>query len=138
MSELKARLELVQAWLEKAETDYRAAETLNRDQSSFSHLVLFLCQQSAEKNLKAYLQWSDIRPPKTHDLVFLLNSCLELNPSFAELEEACMGLTGLAVDPRYPLEDTEQVLLSPDAALEYAAHIHDCVIQLLPEEATLF
>lgn len=136
MSELQARRELVQAWLGKADQDYRAAERLSEDQASFAEVILFPCQQSAEKNLKAYLQWSNVRFPKTHDLTLLLNLCIDLQPAFEELAEACQELRSLAVDPRYPLEDPKNVSLSPDLAVEHAAHVHDCVVWHLPGEVT--
>ncbi|MBN2050303.1 MAG: HEPN domain-containing protein [Spirochaetales bacterium] len=31
-------------------------------------IICFHCQQAAEKALKAYLAYNEIRPPKTHDL----------------------------------------------------------------------
>ena len=136
MGELEARRELAQAWLDKADQNYRAAEVLNQDQASFAEVILLHCQQAAEKNLKAYLQWSDVRPPKTHDLTLLLELCVELTPAFEELAEACKALRSLAVDPRCPLEDPADILLSPDLPLEHAAHVHDCVLWLLPPEAT--
>jgi HEPN domain-containing protein len=136
MSELQARRELVQAWLDSADRDYRAAEKLSLDQAFFAQVILFHCQQCAEKSLKGYLQWSDIRFPKTHDLTLLLSLCLELATEFGELEQACQDLRSLAVDSRYPMENPETELLEADAAMEHAAHVHDFVMLQLPSAAT--
>ena len=136
MSELEARRELVQAWLAKASQDLQAAELLNQDQASFAEVILSHCQQSAEKALKAFLQWSNVRFPKTHDLTLLLDLCVELQADFGELAEPCRELRSLAVDSRYPLEDPEGELLSPNAAMEHAHHVLDCVLWQLPSGAT--
>jgi len=135
MSELEARRELVQAWLGKATQDLSAAEVLNRDQDAFSEVILFHCQQAAEKALKSFLQWSDKRPPRTHDLILLLGLCVDLNPQFEELAESCQALQALAVDPRYPVEASDPDFLPPDEAIQYAHHVLDCVISVLPGEA---
>jgi HEPN domain-containing protein len=132
MSELEARRELVQAWLDRADQDLHAAELLNQAPASFKEVILFHCQQTAEKALKAYLQWSDVRFPKTHDLTLLLGLCAELAPTFEELAEACQDLRSSAVDPRYPLEDPQEILLDPDVAIEHAHLVRDLVGSSLP------
>lgn len=135
MSELEARRELVQAWLDRADQGLRAAELLNQDPASFKEVILFHCQQTAEKALKAYLQWTDVRFPKTHDLTLLLGLCTELEPAFDTLAAACQDLRSSAVDPRYPLEDSQEVLLDPDVAIEHAHQVRDFVGSALPPAA---
>lgn len=136
MSELEARRELAQAWLGKAKQDLGAAIVLNSDPASFTDLVLFHCQQAAEKALKGHLQWSDLRPPKTHDLILLLGLCIDLLPAFEELAEPCKALTAFGVDPRYPLEGPDGASLSPDEAIRHARHVLDRVVGTLPPETS--
>jgi HEPN domain-containing protein len=65
-------------------------------------VVVYHCQQSAEKALKAYLTYQDVVFQKTHDLDVLLNLCLPFNSRFGELREMARTLTPYAVEFRYP------------------------------------
>lgn len=62
------RDELVNEWLDLAANDLRSAYHLTTLHPVPLEVVCFHCQQAAEKSLKAYLVYSGIRPPKTHDL----------------------------------------------------------------------
>lgn len=55
-----------------------------------------------EKILKAFLISRGAAAPRTHNLVALLDTVVELEPSTADLKEACSLLTPYAVDLRYP------------------------------------
>lgn len=136
MSELEQRRQLVRAWLGRANQDIQAAEVLNQYQTSFPDVILFHCQQAADKALKGYLQWSDLRPPKTHDLILLLGLCIDVLPIFEELAEPCKALTAFGVDPRYPLEGPDGASLSPDEAIRHASHVLDRVVGTLPPEVS--
>ena len=59
-------------------------------------------QQAVEKILKAFLISRGAAAPRTHNLVALLDAAVELEPSTADLKEACSLLTPYAVDLRYP------------------------------------
>lgn len=59
-------------WVRKAEVDHLAAARLAGDAGPFHDVVSFLCQQSAEKYLKALLVEHGLAVPKTHDLERLL------------------------------------------------------------------
>ena len=59
-------------WLRKAENDCRLAATIKNVNEPFHDQVCFLCQQSAEKYLKALLEELGQHIPKTHDLEHLL------------------------------------------------------------------
>ena len=60
----------IQQWLLKSRRDLEAARVL------FEHglfdVVVYHCQQSAEKALKAYLVYQEVILQKTHNLVVLL------------------------------------------------------------------
>ncbi|MFH0701364.1 MAG: HEPN domain-containing protein [Candidatus Woesearchaeota archaeon] len=57
-------------WIEQAEEDYRSA-TLNFKSKTF-YVTAFLCQQAAEKALKAvYIYQNNKLAPKIHDLTEL-------------------------------------------------------------------
>jgi len=64
--------------------------------------VCFLCQQAAEKYLKALLQENGLVVPKTHELVNVLNLLLPGDASLLPLRRKSRSLTQYAVDYRYP------------------------------------
>jgi len=92
-------------WVTKAEDDYAAALHLSRKRkSSVPSIVCFHCQQCAEKYLKALLVETNIRFPKTHDLLALLKLLSSVAPSLTPFYEKLEPLNGYAVEFRYPSE----------------------------------
>lgn len=95
------RKQTVVGWLEKAESDLAYAKLgLDHGDYYFSGAV-YHCQQAAEKALKALCCFHGVKPPKTHDLVTLL----EKLKGFADLgtfTESAARLTPLATEFRYP------------------------------------
>src|SRR6266436_9699242 len=90
-------------WIKKAEADYQAALALARRRKiTFHDQTCFLCQQSAEKYLKARLEDANIRAPKTHDLDRLLTLVLPVEPLWAPLLPTLLRLNDYAVEFRYP------------------------------------
>jgi HEPN domain-containing protein len=65
-------------------------------------IVCFHCQQFSEKYFKALLQERGLPVPYTHDLEALLALVLPHQPAFKALRPGLKGLTGHAVDTRYP------------------------------------
>lgn len=68
-------------WVDKAEADLSTAKRESRVRMHPNYDgVCFHAQQCAEKYLKGRLQEAAIRFPKTHDLLELLNLCLQVEP----------------------------------------------------------
>ena len=66
------RKQIVVGWLEKAESDLAYAK-LGLDNGDYYFAgAVYHCQQAAEKALKALCCFHGVKPPKTHDLVTLL------------------------------------------------------------------
>jgi HEPN domain-containing protein len=89
-------------WVRKAEADYRAARKLFRGNDPLHDRSCFLCQQCAEKYLKALREEAGLAIAKTHILKDLLHS---LPPNYAAIRGLGRGLTFLtrfAVGTRYP------------------------------------
>ena len=105
LSFMVSKEEILQQWLDKGNEELKSAEYL----STMRHptpdeTICYLCQQSAEKYLKAYIFSNDIEPEKTHDLRELLKICEESTPSFSILLSKLQILNDYAVLPRYPNE----------------------------------
>ena len=88
--------------MEKAEGDWKVAQRELASGDPVWDVVCFLCQQCAEKYLKAYLEEQNIPFQKTHDLIVLLNSgsppLLELDAERPQLAQ--LSIFGIAA--RYP------------------------------------
>jgi len=62
--------ELVKSWFCKAEKDLESAKILA--ENNLFETAVYHCQQSAEKALKSFLIYHDIRFGKTHNILYLL------------------------------------------------------------------
>ncbi|MBC7783156.1 MAG: HEPN domain-containing protein [Burkholderiales bacterium] len=96
----------VDEWLSKAHRDLQSAEReLTSGDPNFD-LVCFLCQQTAEKIMKAVLISRQQLAPKTHDLVDLSRAINQV-VAFEYDEPTLKWLTAAAVDYRYPGESAD-------------------------------
>ncbi len=86
-------------WLAQAEDELRDARLL-AEQGRF-YLVLYLCQQSAENALKAYLYSRGVGPLLTHSVTSLLSAASELDHAFEKVGSA-KRLDDYYIPTRYP------------------------------------
>jgi HEPN domain-containing protein len=94
---------LTREWVRKAENDFKAAcQILRRRKDIVPDAGCFFCQQCIEKYFKARLTEAGISFPRTHDLLQLLNLCLQVEPSWSTFAKAVDAMTDYAVDFRYP------------------------------------
>lgn len=63
----EAKRSLVQAWLIKAQRDLASAQRLSVGDDPLLDTAAYHCQQAAEKAIKGFLVFSDVRVRKTHD-----------------------------------------------------------------------
>ena len=104
----EALRELVDGWLAKAETDWKAADRLepSDDEEGYDpvyyDVAAFHLQQAAEKTLKAFLAQHSIAFRKIHDLDKLLGLAATVDPEFDSLAHAAETLAPFAVETRYP------------------------------------
>ncbi|MBU7006198.1 HEPN domain-containing protein [Phosphitispora fastidiosa] len=121
-----------QEWRRLAEQDLNSAGYLLNMCPVPLEIVCYLCQQSAEKYLKAYLVLNGLNPPKIHDLNELCKLCSKLSDIFKYIADQCSDLTAYGVQPRYPME---LMLEEQDMrqALNSAKAIRDFVFVLAPE-----
>jgi len=95
--------EILQQWIDKSSEDLRSAEYLSTmHHPTPDETICFLCQQSSEKYLKAFLFLQNIEPPKTHKLLELMEMCEKIDSNFSVLFPQLNLLTDYAVMPRYP------------------------------------
>lgn len=95
--------DLVREWIALAEGDFRYALLgLKTKDALVYNGVCFHCQQCIEKYLKAMLVREHIYFEKRHDLIYLLDLLLPIDPTMEFYREELKVLTDYAVDIRYP------------------------------------
>ena len=121
---------MVNEWLKYARNDFEAANHLLTLHPLKLEIICYLCQQSAEKMLKAFWLYSEILPPKTHDLELLRSKCEEIDASFIDLSGECVRLNDYSSQPRYPfnLEITDEDM---EMALKDSKRISEHVTSLI-------
>jgi len=125
--------EILQQWLDKGKEELSSAEYLSTmHHPTPDETICYLCQQSAEKYLKAIIFSHDIEPEKTHDLGYLLEICQKYNAGFSTLLSKVLILNKYGVLPRYPneLDITNEDMKN---ALIYAKSIQEFVMNIFSE-----
>jgi len=119
-------------WLRQAENELEDAHRLAG--LGRYYLSLYLCQQSAEKALKAFIYLVEEEPLFTHSVAALLKIASQIDPAFGELADA-KRLDDYYIPTRYPnglpgeipadyfddLSEAETALERADAVLKLAA-----------------
>ncbi|MBI5303813.1 MAG: HEPN domain-containing protein [Chloroflexi bacterium] len=95
--------DIVNEWIEKAESDYHVAERELRVRKNPSYdAICFHAQQCAEKYLKAFLAKHRTIFRPIHDLEVLLDHITPAHPDFEFTRDLLLLLNDYAVDFRYP------------------------------------
>lgn len=94
-------------WLEKAGEDELFCKAVLKRKDAPPAPFCFLCQQAAEKYLKALLVFHKKEYPKIHDLKRLATILEPLVPDIFDIEEAFNILNKYYVITRYPADFPE-------------------------------
>jgi len=96
-----------QIFLQKADSDFKAAKVLARSEEIPVEQALFHLQQAVEKLLKSLLSFAGIDPPRTHDIEALVGLCGQEGIELPEYVREFLKLTPYAVEFRYTFTDEE-------------------------------
>ena len=99
----KKRKILAKEWLVKSMDDYKSAKVVLKE-GGYYGTTCFLSQQIAEKCLKGFLVFHDIKIKKIHDLIKMLNECKKIEKDIDKLEDECILLNDYYIETRYPLD----------------------------------
>lgn len=94
-------------WWRQAQRDLESAEINARH--ARHEVVCFLCQQAAEKGLKAFLFAQGESPVLGHSLLQLTRRSATYAPPFGELRDPAKTLDGYYITSRYPNGLTDDV-----------------------------
>ena len=120
------------AWIEKAEHDLLAIDSILAAERVPWDVVCFHAQQVAEKLLKAFLVHRGPVPTKTHSLVFLLRSCVKLDHGLASLENDCRRLERYTSRSMYPGDSYEPEEEDAREMVEAARRVRSAILERLP------
>ena len=98
----------IEEWLNFAKEDLDTARVLLNSEYLYNRSICYHCQQSAEKDLKAYIIYLDLPLSKTHNLIKLVDQIFELDKEITQLQKAVEVLTDYVVTARYP-DDSELI-----------------------------
>lgn len=124
--------EIILRWLRKAESDLKSARILLDARDVVTDTICFHCQQAIEKYLKAFLTSKNVRFERIHDLLTLLELCIQKDKDFEKLDkERIFELTFYAVDLRYPDEFYIPSIEEAKSALNIATEVKEFILQKL-------
>src|SRR5262245_18420142 len=102
---------LTAEWVEKAEEDWRVAQSESRlSKAPAYNAICFHAQQCIEKYLKACLHNGEKYFDKTHNLVKLLDQLLVLEAALSSFRKRLQELTTHAVEIRCPGLSADRVM----------------------------
>ena len=119
-------------WLEYSKRDFDSAAFLKNMKPLPCEIICYLCQQSAEKALKAILVENAIPVQKTHDLT-VIQKLLVPAIDTTIINKECALLTNYATITRYPYPSMQIEESETNIALLYAATIRDFVHRILTD-----
>ncbi|MGI4788017.1 MAG: HEPN domain-containing protein [Janthinobacterium lividum] len=131
----EAKRVMVQKWLIKAQHDLASAQRLAEGDDPLFDTAVYHCQQAAEKAVKGYLVYSDVRVRKTHDLTELILETARLTTDYAALDNAGKRLTEYATQFRYLGMQMEPTKAEYEQAYQDAALFMSVTLGLIPVEA---
>jgi HEPN domain-containing protein len=128
-------VEKTKAWLMKSRNDLTLAKGALSTLLPFD-AGIYHCQQCAEKALKGFLLFNNLRFPKTHDIQSLIELAEIQEPLFTSYKPIANQLTDYATQYRYP---DDLMILMPTAqefedAIQNAETIYTFVLSKLPNE----
>ena len=97
----KSPVDTAVEWIKFANENFQVAKSTVEHEVPAYHTICFLCHESAEKFLKAYLISNNWELKKTHDLVELLEYCSDYDKEADLLFEDCSILNDYVIDGRY-------------------------------------
>jgi HEPN domain-containing protein len=123
----------VRSWLHLAALDLDAATRLAED-PEFAPIVVYHCQQAAEKTIKGLLTFHGIRFGRTHDLDVLGSLALPRAPTLAPVLDRAVDLTPYAWMYRYPPDTPSPLAAEARGTIDTARALLDATLETLPAD----
>ena len=122
-------------WLVETLRDLRRVEILLAATPADVEGALFHCQQAAEKALKAFLTWHDVRFRRIHDLEEIGKQCVQVDQTLGPLMARAETLSEYATRFRYPGARYEPSLEGARDVVALARAVMEAIVTRLPRDA---
>ncbi len=132
---MKEPLDLSYGLMTKAAHNLRAAEIGIENEAPLD-TVAFHLQQSAEKVIKAFLNWKQVQYPKTHALGALLDLAVLYQPDLESFRPALLAMASYAVEMRYD-DELYPTADEISAGIQVARALQEKILTLLPPQKTI-
>ena len=116
-------------WMRFANEDLQMANDLMKSDFPIFRGVCFGCQQSVEKNLKAYMLYFNQEIVKTHDLAYLVQLIFPLDNNIETFSIKCKNLINYAVIQRYPDDFVDLTKNNAEDAISIATEIEKYITE---------
>lgn len=120
-------MKLHEEWIFKAGQDLESSKVLLQVINPLFDIAIYHTQQCAEKSLKAFMAFHRMEISKIHNLMSLLEKCIEIDTSFDELFDDCIYLNPFSTLYRYPEGNLMPMKEEVKNALESAIRIRNFV-----------
>lgn len=120
-------------WLDIAKKDLGAGRNLSANED-YSAQAAFLAQQTAEKAIKGFLVWHQVRFSKQHDIRYLGDLALTKAVSLKDVIDEAVTLNPFALTFRYPGEEDELSVDDVNGFLDIAEKLYTKILNKLPKE----
>lgn len=114
-------------WFTKGNDDEKSIQAILKNGGA-PNTACFLSQQMAEKYLKGLCVFSEIVPPKIHDLVKIAALLEKSHPDIEEIKKETILLNKYYITTRYPTDVPEFTLSQAKEAFDAAQKIKNFVI----------
>lgn len=112
-------------WLERAGQDLKLVDVIyKKGLEGLEDSFCYMCQQSAEKLLKAFIVKNVKSVPRSHDLLYLLGMCKNYDTTLLALTDALTVLNEYSVSARYPSDFDDK------RTVEEAKEAYDFIIEV--------
>jgi len=118
------------SWVRRAINDFKSAKKLFSGKNKFLNTAVFHCQQSVEKILKSFLVYKEIKFEKVHNIVYLLDKCVEVDKTLNKWYQAAEILTPYATIFRYPGGYSEPETEDVKEALNYSKEVINFILDI--------
>jgi len=128
---MREKTDIIKLWVEKGDHDLGTAIITYKHIPKYSDTIAFHCQQAVEKYLKAHCVYLDIKIPRTHDLIYLLEIINQKENIQKKWFDRLLILEDFAVEIRYPDHSFELSEKEIKEAIDIAKMVRQGIIKSL-------
>ncbi len=120
---MKKNKKQLDKWFEIGNNELGFAKLGLEESDEFYAQVCVEAHQAIEKFLKGFLAYNGFKYPKTHDLVRLVQECMQFNKDFEEFRDGCNKVSSHFIDLRYPVHFEQKTKKQAEESVKTAEDV---------------